>query len=65
MGHSLIAEVDRDMDIQGWVVERPFISFYIGEGHFIVQMRRKGEPMTEMYSTIVETLHELTKQGNC
>jgi hypothetical protein len=50
---------------QGWVVEKPFMPRYIRDGHFIMQMRRRGESMTEMYSTIVETLHEVTQQGKC
>ena len=65
MASSLFSEVDRDMNAQGWVVERPFISMYIGDGHFVVQMRPKGEGMAEMYSTIVETMHEITPQGKC
>lgn len=65
MASSLFSEVDRDMDGQGWVMERPFRSIYIGDGHFIVQMRPKGEVMTEMYSAIVETLSEITPQGKC
>ncbi len=65
MASSLFAEVERDMAAQGWMLESPFISLYVGDGHFVIQMRPKGEAMTETYSTVVETLHEITPQGKC
>lgn len=59
MATCLFSEVDRDMPEQGWVVERPFLPLYVGDGHFVVQMRPKGEPFDEMYSILTETMEDM------
>jgi hypothetical protein len=42
----------------GWIPEGPFLPLSIGEGHFVVMVRKKGTAIDDMYNSIVEVFAE-------
>jgi len=58
MAQVLLRGVEANLWDDGWVVEGPFLPMHLGEGQFIVMVRRKGTTMDDMYNSIVETFSE-------
>jgi len=64
MATSVFKDIDKDLNNNGFVMEGPFHPKSIGDGHFLVQHRRKGEEFLEMYTGIVRIFDEVIMIGH-
>ena len=63
MAYSLIPDIEKDLHEDGWVLERPFLPFDIGDGHFLAQTRVRGGAVGETFSSILEAFNDSVLTG--
>lgn len=58
MAQMLLKGAEDNLRDCGWIPEGPFLPLSLGEGQFMILVRKKGAAMDDMYNSIIETFAE-------